>query len=178
MYASAARRERFRIASENPAKAEFVRRLLSRHPDEPTLIIGQYLNQLRDIAESLSLPVITGSTPQKERRELFDRFNAGGLRALVVSKVANFAIDLPDAAVAIQLSGSYGSRQEEAQRLGRILRPKSSKREALFYTLVSEGTEEVEYARKRQRFLLEQGYRYEIEFCGDRSETPMEGAGT
>jgi len=178
MYASAARRERFRIASENPAKAEFVRRLLGRHPDEPTLIIGQYLNQLRDIAESLSLPVLTGSTPQKERRELFDRFNAGELRALVVSKVANFAIDLPDAAVAIQLSGSYGSRQEEAQRLGRILRPKSSKREALFYTLVSEGTEEVEYARKRQRFLLEQGYRYEIEFCGDRSETPMEGAGT
>ncbi|WP_019007063.1 DNA repair helicase XPB [Cohnella laeviribosi] len=176
-YTSAPKRSRHRIAGENPMKAEFVRRLLSRHESEPTLIIGQYLDQLRGIAESLSLPVITGSTPQPERRRLFDRFNRGELRALVVSKVANFAVDLPEASVAIQISGSFGSRQEEAQRLGRILRPKRSQAEAHFYTLVSEGTEEVEFARRRQRFLLEQGYRYEIESYVGVAVERKEGAG-
>ncbi|MBB6671143.1 DNA repair helicase XPB [Cohnella nanjingensis] len=161
-YASAPARARHRIAGENPAKTEVVRRLLARHEGEPTLVIGQYLSQLRDVAESLALPLVTGEMPHADRQQLFDRFNRGEVGVLALSKVANFAVDLPDAAVAIQISGSFGSRQEEAQRLGRILRPKRTGAAATFYTLVSEETDEVEFARKRQRFLLEQGYQYEV----------------
>jgi len=160
-YLEAPRRARHRIAGENPGKLEAVERLLSRHPDKQTLIIGQYLDQLRSVAERFGFPVITGSMPQRERESLYDRFNRGELGVLAVSKVANFAVDLPDASVAIQLSGSFGSRQEEAQRLGRILRPKKDGADVFYYALVSEGTDEEEFARKRQQFLLEQGYQYE-----------------
>ena len=176
-YHASAKRIRHRIAGENPLKLGAVRTLLNRHQEEQTLIIGQYLDQLHSVADRLSLPVITGSTPHKERQELFDRFNRGELSVLAVSKVANFAVNLPDAAVAIQLSGSFGSRQEEAQRLGRILRPKSGGREVFFYSLVSEDTDEVEFARRRQQFLLEQGYRYEVDrFVPDGWDPPREEA--
>ncbi|MCC3372979.1 DNA repair helicase XPB [Cohnella sp. REN36] len=161
-YAAAPARARHRIAGENPAKTEVVRRLLARHDGEPTLVIGQYLSQLRDVSEGLGIPLVTGEMPQQDRQRLFDRFNSGEVGVLALSKVANFAVDLPDAAVAIQISGSFGSRQEEAQRLGRILRPKRDGAGATFYSLVSEETDEVEFARKRQRFLLEQGYEYEV----------------
>ncbi|WP_276352627.1 DNA repair helicase XPB [Cohnella caldifontis] len=173
-YREAGARSRHRIAGENPAKAEAVRRLLDKHRGTPTLVIGQYLDQLRKLAGELGLPLVTGEMPHAERRELFDRFNRGELRTLIVSKVANFAVDLPDAAVAIQVSGSYGSRQEEAQRLGRILRPKASGAKASFYTVVSEGTEEVEFARNRGRFLVEQGYAYAVD-RGDADGTGGDG---
>lgn len=170
-YESATKRERHRIAGENPRKVDAVRQLLARHPERQTLIIGQYLDQLREVSDRLGLPVITGTMPQRERERLYERFNRGELGALVVSKVANFAVDLPDASVAIQLSGSFGSRQEEAQRLGRILRPKAEGADVFYYSLVSEGTDEEEFARRRQRFLLEQGYQYELgRFGADGSE--------
>ncbi len=163
LYRQAAPRSRYRIAGENPAKTEVVRRLLNRHRDAKALVIGQYLDQLRKLSGELGLPLVTGEMPHEERRRVFDRFNRGEIPALAVSKVANFAVDLPDASVAIQVSGSYGSRQEEAQRLGRILRPKSGGLRASFYSLVSEGTEEVEFARNRGRFLVEQGYVYGVD---------------
>jgi DNA excision repair protein ERCC-3 len=161
-YRAASGRSRHRIAGENPAKTEVVRRLLARHRGTPTLVIGQYLDQLRRLSGELALPLVTGEMPHVARRQLFDRFNQGELHVLIVSKVANFAVDLPDAAVAIQISGSFGSRQEEAQRLGRILRPKGGVK-ASFYSLVSEGTNEVEFARNRGRFLVEQGYAYTVD---------------
>ncbi|MEK0313167.1 DNA repair helicase XPB [Cohnella sp. 56] len=161
-YAEAPARARSRIAGENPRKAEVVRALLDRHEGEQALVIGQYLDQLRRVAGELGLPLVTGDMPHGERQTLFDRFNRGEIRALALSKVANFAVDLPDAAVAVQISGSFGSRQEEAQRLGRILRPKRGGTEASFYSLVSDQTDEVEYARRRQQFLVQQGYRYEV----------------
>lgn len=161
-YALANQRSKFRIAAENPAKQAVVRQLLQRHPDEPTLIIGMYVEQLQQLAAELAVPLITGSTGQRKRDELFERFKSGELRVLAVSKVANFAVDLPDAAVAIQVSGTFGSRQEEAQRLGRILRPKRGRNQAHFYTLVSGDTVEQEFALRRQLFLCEQGYTYEI----------------
>ena len=126
------------------------------------LVIGQYLRQLRRIAERFDIPLITGQTPNAEREELYDRFRQGGLRRLVLSKVGNFAIDLPDANVMIQVSGTFGSRQEEAQRLGRILRPKEGEIPARFYTLVSRDTREMDFAHHRQLFLTEQGYTYDI----------------
>ena len=159
-YALADRRERFRLAAENPEKIRLLEEILAEHPLEPTLVIGQYLDQLGAVARALGLPLITGATPQAERERLFELFRAGSQRVLVVSKVANFAIDLPDASLLIQISGAYGSRQEEAQRLGRILRPKA--RPSLFFTLVSLDTVEQEFARKRQLFLVEQGYQYQI----------------
>lgn len=162
-YVQAEGREKFRIAAENPYKNEIVRRLLDRHRDRQVLIIGQYLDQLQSLAGELQVPLITGSTPQEERGRLFQAFRAGDLRVLAVSKVANFAVDLPDASVAIQISGSFGSRQEEAQRLGRILRPKRDNSRAYFYTLVSENTREQEFALRRQLFLLEQGYEYVVQ---------------
>lgn len=162
-YAAAAKRSRHRIAGENPRKTEVVKALLRRHRGIPTLVIGQYLDQLHELSRELSLPLITGETPHRHRKQLFDRFNAGHIDVLLVSKVANFAVDLPDASIAIQVSGSYGSRQEEAQRLGRILRPKKSGAGASFYSVVSEGTDEVEFARNRGQFLLEQGYPYTID---------------
>jgi len=165
-YRSAPPASRYRIAGENPRKTEVVRELIARHEGEPILVIGQYLDQLRTLARALSLPLITGEMPYAERCRWFDRFNRGEIRALAVSKVANFAVDLPDARVAIQISGSYGSRQEEAQRLGRILRPKAGGESAKFYSLVALETDEIEFARKRKLFLLEQGYSYRVEIWG------------
>ena len=161
-YASADKRNRFRVAAENPAKMPVIRRIMERHKDDRVLIIGQFLAQLHGIAQDTGVPLITGKTPQAEREDLYRRFREGSLSVLVVSSVANFAIDLPDASVAIQVSGKFGSRQEEAQRLGRILRPKSDGRGAKFYTLVTRDTEEQDFALRRQLFLTEQGYAYEI----------------
>ncbi|MCH8043931.1 MAG: DEAD/DEAH box helicase [Planctomycetes bacterium] len=161
-YAVADARQKFRIASENPLKIDVVKNLLARHPGEPTLIISMYVDQIRGMAKELGVPVLTGSTPQRKRDALFADFKAGRLGVLAVSKVANFAVDLPDASVAIQISGTFGSRQEEAQRLGRILRPKSGENQAYFYTVVSRDTVEQDFALKRQLFLCEQGYAYEI----------------
>lgn len=162
-YYASSDREAFVLAATNPAKDAVVGDLMARHPEEKILVIGHYLKQLRALADRLNLPVLTGSTPQAEREDLFGRFRRGELPVLVVSKVANFAVDLPAASVAIQISGTFGSRQEEAQRLGRILRPKEGANQAWFYTLVSRETVEAEYARRRQIFLAEQGYRYTIE---------------
>jgi len=161
-YAVADARRRFRVAAENPAKAEVVREILARHAGEPTLIMAMYLDQIRALARDLGVPVITGSTPQATRERLYEGFRNGDVPVLAVSKVANFAVDLPDASVAVQISGTFGSRQEEAQRLGRLLRPKSGLNQAHFYTLVSRDTVEQEFALKRQRFLCEQGYGYRI----------------
>jgi DNA excision repair protein ERCC-3 len=160
-YAVAAKREKFRIASENPLKDDVVAQLVANHPEDAILVIGQYLEQLETLARQLKAPLITGATPNIERERLYEEFRQGKIRVVVVSKVANFAINLPDASMAIQVSGTFGSRQEEAQRLGRILRPK--KRNALFYTLVSRATSEEEYSAHRQKFLVEQGYKYTIE---------------
>jgi DNA excision repair protein ERCC-3 len=161
LYEAADENEKFRMASENPRKLAVVEELTRRHAEDNVLIIGTYLGQLEQVADLVGAPVITGSTPQGERDRLFGRFRRGELKRLVVSKVANFAIDLPDANVAIQISGSFGSRQEEAQRLGRILRPKE--KDALFYTVVTADSKEQEFAVKRQLFLTEQGYRYQIQ---------------
>jgi DNA excision repair protein ERCC-3 len=161
-YAVADARQKFRMASENPDKFEVARRILKRHPGEPTLIIGMYVDQIKQIAHELGVPVITGTTAQMKRDRLFEEFKTGQISVLAVSKVANFAVDLPDASVAIQISGTLGSRQEEAQRLGRILRPKAEENQAHFYSLVSRDTVEQDFALKRQLFLCEQGYAYEI----------------
>jgi DNA excision repair protein ERCC-3 len=161
-YAVASNHRRFRVAAENPRKVPVVEHLLERHRGHSVLVIGHYLNQLDIIAETVRAPLITGKTPQPERDVLYEEFRQGRIPVLVVSKVANFALDLPDANVAIQVSGTFGSRQEEAQRLGRILRPKSGENVAHFYTLVSRDTVEQDYALKRELFLTEQGYQYEI----------------
>ena len=161
-YAVAEARAKFRIASESTAKSAVVRDIMARHPGEPALIIGMYVEQLEAIARELRAPVITGTTAQRTRDTLYEQFRSGVLPALVVSKVANFAIDLPDAALAIQISGTFGSRQEEAQRLGRILRPKAGANQAHFYSVVTADTVEQDFALKRQLFLCEQGYEYEI----------------
>lgn len=161
-YHTASERDKARLAGENEQKEQVVDRLLKRHSSEPTLIIGQYLNQLKTLAERLHIPLMTGKTPQEEREELYRQFRSGQIRQLIVSKVANFAVDLPDATIAIQISGSYGSRQEEAQRLGRVLRAKADGRDAYFYSLVTDQSKEQEFARKRQLFLLEQGYTYDV----------------
>ncbi|MFN0052605.1 MAG: DNA repair helicase XPB [Planctomycetales bacterium] len=161
-YATAPKRDKFRVAAENPLKGEIVRDLLDRHAQDQVLVIGMFVDQLREVARSRRLPLITGSTPQKRRDELFEQFKTGEVKHLAVSKVANFAVDLPDAAVAIQISGTYGSRQEEAQRLGRILRPKPGANQATFYTLVTRDTVEQDFALNRQLFLTEQGYQYAI----------------
>ena len=153
---------RFRIAATAQAKLPILRELLKRNPTEPTLIIGQYLDQIDFVSKELGIPKLTGETPVAEREQLFADFRSGKLSALVVSKVANFSVDLPEASLAIQISGSFGSRQEEAQRLGRLLRPKQDGRTALFYTLVARDTVEQDFAQNRQRFLAEQGYSYEI----------------
>lgn len=162
-YAVADDREKFRLASENPAKNLLIHRLLEKHRDDHILVIGQYLDQLGKIAEELKAPLLTGKTPTAERERLYKEFRAGTIPVMVVSRVANFAVDLPDANVAIEVSGLFGSRQEEAQRLGRILRPKEDGNLAHFYVLVSRNTCEEEFAQKRQLFLVEQGYQYEIE---------------
>jgi DNA excision repair protein ERCC-3 len=159
-YAVAEPDQRHKIAATAASKMSVIEQLVARHPDEPTLVIGMYVDQLDDVAAALSAPLITAKTPNRER--LYDAFRAGDERVLVVSKVANFSIDLPEATVAVQVSGTFGSRQEEAQRLGRILRPKTDGRQAHFYTVVSRDTNEQEFAAKRQRFLAEQGYAYDI----------------
>jgi DNA excision repair protein ERCC-3 len=161
-YATAEDADRYRLCATARTKHAVVRTLVDRHPDEQVLVIGAYLDQLDQLGETLGAPVIQGSTTNKERERLYDAFRAGEIRVLVVSKVANFSIDLPEAAVAIQVSGTFGSRQEEAQRLGRILRPKADGRQAHFYTVVSRDTLDQDYAAHRQRFLAEQGYAYTI----------------
>ncbi|HOE89495.1 MAG TPA: helicase-associated domain-containing protein [Sphaerochaeta sp.] len=160
-YALATKRQKYRIASENPLKIEVVRSLIERHSDDFILIIGQYIDQLEEVAKLFDLPIITGSTPNAKRDELYNAFRNGEIRILVVSKVANYAIDLPDASVAIQISGTFGSRSEEAQRLGRILRPKG--RSSFFYSVITRYSSEEEFSANRQKFLAEQGYSYEIE---------------
>jgi len=168
-YALADNRSKFRVASENPRKLSVVKDLLDRHRHEPTLVIGMYVDQLKILARDLGAPLLTGATSQRKRDQLFGDFRSGRLGVLVVSKVANFAIDLPDASVAIQVSGTFGSRQEEAQRLGRILRPKKPANgpqedggQAHFYSIVTRETVEQDFALKRQLFLCEQGYTYRI----------------
>lgn len=161
-YAHATSRQKFRIAAENPRKLEVVRHLLERHRTDQVLIIGQYVDQLDQMAAALQIPLITGKVPEKERELLYSQFKKGEITRLIVSKVANFAVDLPDANVAIQISGTFGSRQEEAQRLGRILRPKAEDNKAHFYTLVTRDTREQEFSLHRQLFLVEQGYPYDI----------------
>ena len=142
-------------------------RLVEKHKDDQVLVIGQYIDQLDELGEHLDAPVIKGETTNARREKLFDAFRNGEIRVLVVSKVANFSIDLPEAAVAVQVSGTFGSRQEEAQRLGRVLRPKADGRQAHFYTVVSRDTLDSEYAAHRQRFLAEQGYAYTIVDAAD-----------
>src|SRR3954466_5621865 len=161
-YAVAEPEERSRFASSTPSKTRVVQELVERHRNDQVLVIGQYLDQLDDLGERLEAPVIKGDTTVKERERLFQAFRIGEISLLVVSKVANFSIDLPEAAVAIQVSGSFGSRQEEAQRLGRLLRPKSEGKTAHFYTIVSRDTVDADFAQNRQRFLAEQGYAYRI----------------
>lgn len=174
-YAVADERDKFRLASINPAKNDVVRALLKRHCSDRVLIIGQYLDQLEGLASELGAALITGRVPARERERLFSEFRDGTRSLLVVSKVANFSVDLPDANVAIQVSGTFGSRQEEAQRLGRILRPKRDGAPAHFYSLVTRETKDAEYAAKRQRFLTEQGYRYRILSAGELFRPDAEG---
>ncbi len=161
-YAVADEREKYRVAAENPRKLAALEQLLAKHPDDSVLVIGMYLDQLQEVSQRLGYPLITGKTTVREREELYEAFREGKIKRLIISKVGNFAVDLPDANVAIQLSGTFGSRQEEAQRLGRILRPKDHGLLAHFYALVSQDTRDQDLAAKRQLFLTEQGYRYEI----------------
>ena len=162
VYLSAERRHQYRLAAENPLKVEALKEILKKHQGEQILVIGQYVDHLKDLAAHFDCPLITGATPQPKREEWYRQFRKKEISVLFVSKVANMAIDLPDAAVAIQVSGTFGSRQEEAQRLGRILRPKSNGKKAYFYQLVTEDTVDQEYACKRQTFLREKGYHYAV----------------
>jgi DNA excision repair protein ERCC-3 len=162
LYATAEPQDRYRLCATSPEKTPVVERLLARHRGEQALVIGQYIDQLDDLGERLDAPVIKGETPVAQRQKLFDAFRSGEISTLVVSKVANFSIDLPEASVAVQVSGSFGSRQEEAQRLGRLLRPKQDGRGARFYAVVARDTLDAEFAAHRQRFLAEQGYAYRI----------------
>src|SRR4051795_2553718 len=166
-YAVAEPEERYRLASCTHHKIDVVRRLIDQHAGQPTLVIGQYLDQLDEIATALDAPTITGATAVRERQRLFDAFRAGEVGLLVVSKVANFSVDLPTAEVAIQVSGSFGSRQEEAQRLGRLLRPRTEGKRARFYAIFSRDTVHADFAQNRQRFLAEQGYAYSIRDADD-----------
>ena len=162
LYATAEPEERYRYCSTTATKRKVVEALVERHAADQVLVIGQYISQLDELSEVLGVSLIKGDTPVKERERLFGLFRTGEIKCLVVSKVANFSIDLPDATIAIQVSGAFGSRQEEAQRLGRILRPKSDGRGAIFYSVVSRDTVDQDFAQNRQRFLAEQGYSYRI----------------
>ncbi|MEJ7690302.1 MAG: DNA repair helicase XPB [Nocardioidaceae bacterium] len=162
VYATAEAEDRYRLAACCAGKSPVVDQIISTHPDEPTLVIGQYIDQLDELAEHLGAPLIKGETPVKERERLFAAFRSGEISLLVVSKVANFSVDLPEATVAVQVSGTFGSRQEEAQRLGRLLRPKGDGRTAHFYSVVARDTVDADFAQHRQRFLAEQGYSYNI----------------
>jgi DNA excision repair protein ERCC-3 len=161
-YAVAPQRQKYSIAAHNPRKLPIMQAILKRHAGESILVVGMYLDQLDEVAARLNAPLINGATPVREREKLYEQFRTGEVKILVVSKVANFSIDLPDASVAIEISGTFGSRQEEAQRLGRILRPKSDGSMAHFYTVVTRETVDQTFAANRQRFLTEQGYKYEI----------------
>jgi len=161
-YALAERRHQFRVAAENPAKRVHLRELLGQYPEGRILVIGEYIDQVTAIAKEIGAPLVMGKTPQAERERIYKRFRNGDLHCIVLSKVGNFAIDLPDADVLIQVSGAFGSRQEEAQRLGRVLRPKNDGRAAHFFTLVSRDTREEEFAHHRKLFLTEQGYSYQV----------------
>ena len=161
-YATAEVEEKYRMCATTATKTKVVQALVEKHAEDQTLVIGQYITQLDELSEKLGVPVIKGETPVKEREELFAAFRTGEIKCLVVSKVANFSVDLPDATIAIQVSGAFGSRQEEAQRLGRILRPKADGRGARFYSVVSRDTVDQDFAQNRQRFLAEQGYSYQI----------------
>jgi DNA excision repair protein ERCC-3 len=162
-YATAEPEDKYKLAATARTKLPVIQAIVDQHPDDQVLVIGAYLDQLEEISQHLGdIPIIQGSTPNRERERLYDSFRSGETRVLVVSKVANFSIDLPEAAVAIQISGTFGSRQEEAQRLGRVLRPKHDGRQAHFYTVVSRDSLDAEYAAHRQRFLAEQGYAYTI----------------
>ncbi|MPV38624.1 DNA repair helicase XPB [Georgenia subflava] len=162
VYATAEPEERYRLAASAPGKTRVVKQILDKHPGEQTLVIGQYIDQLEELAESLGAPLITGQTTVTERQRLFEAFRTGEVQVLVVSKVANFSIDLPEASVAVQVSGSFGSRQEEAQRLGRLMRPKADGKTAHFYAVIARDTVDQDFAAHRQRFLAEQGYAYTI----------------
>jgi len=176
-YAVADEREKYRIAAETPEKLNIARFLAERHRDDQVLIIGQYIDQLKLLAEELEAPLLTGRTTNKQREKLYEQFRRGEIKHMVVSKVANFAIDLPDANVAIQVSGTFGSRQEEAQRLGRILRPKQDGGLAYFYSIVTRDTRDQEFSANRQLFLTEQGYRYVIEDAEEMLTSPATNVG-
>ncbi|MDR2210778.1 MAG: DEAD/DEAH box helicase [Spirochaetaceae bacterium] len=176
-YAVAGKREKYRIAAENPRKEDAAMELIANHGEDHILVIGQYISQLEAIARRLQVPLVTGKTSNTERERIYRDFKEGKLRVIVVSKVANFALDLPAASMAVQISGSFGSRQEEAQRLGRILRPKKNKN-SYFYTIVSRSTVEEDFAANRQKFLAEQGYHYSIQHwtaspLSGTAETPL-----
>lgn len=176
-YATAEPEERYKLCSTARTKLPVVQSILDRHPGAPTLVIGAYLDQLDELGEALAAPVIQGSTSNKEREKLFDAFRQGEISVLVVSKVANFSIDLPEASVAVQVSGTFGSRQEEAQRLGRLLRPKHDGGQAHFYSVVARDTLDADYAAHRQRFLAEQGYAYRITDADDLLGPPIPDVG-
>jgi len=175
-YAVAGKREKYRIAAENLYKEEATLELIDNHKEDRIFIIGQYISQLESIARRLEAPLVTGKTPNAERERIYAAFRKGEIPVMVVSKVANFALDLPDASMAIQISGSFGSRQEEAQRLGRILRPKENKN-SYFYTIVSRSTVEEDFAANRQKFLAEQGYRYSIQYWEEISSEAAQSEG-
>lgn len=163
-YLSLTPKKQIRLAYENPCKIQVAKELVEKHKNDQVLIIGQYLTQLEQFAQEFNAPIITGATSNKKRDELYNDFRTGKIKLLILSKVGNFAVDLPDANVAIQISGAFGSRQEEAQRLGRILRPKKSEETAVFYSIVTRESKELDFAMKRQLFLTEQGYAYEIQY--------------
>ncbi|MGW2094475.1 DNA repair helicase XPB [Promicromonospora sukumoe] len=171
-YATAEPEDKYRLAASASGKKKVVEQIVARHPDDQVLVIGQYIDQLEELAEHLGAPIITGQTTNKERQRLFGAFREGEISRLVVSKVANYSVDLPEASVAIQVSGSFGSRQEEAQRLGRIMRPKADGRTAHFYAVVARDTVDQDFAAHRQRFLAEQGYAYRIVDAEDLDESP------
>ncbi|MGW4462919.1 DNA repair helicase XPB [Micromonospora sp. NBC_01796] len=172
-YATAEPEERYRMAATARTKLPVVKALIERHRGDQVLVIGGYIDQLHQLGEFLDAPIVEGSTTNKERERLFDAFRSGEVPTLVISKVGNFSIDLPEAGIAIQVSGTFGSRQEEAQRLGRVLRPKADRRQAHFYTVVSRDTIDTEYAAHRQRFLAEQGYAYRIVDADDVLGPPL-----
>jgi len=176
VYAIAEPDERYRLCATSEQKTKVVEQLVARHAGEPMLVIGQFIDQLDDIAARIDAPLIKGETTVKERQRLFEAFRSGEITTLVVSKVANFSIDLPEAAVAIQVSGAFGSRQEEAQRLGRVLRPKADGRTARFYAVVARDTQDQQFAQHRQRFLAEQGYAYRIVDADDLTGGPADVA--
>ncbi len=177
-YAMAPARQKYRVAAESPAKFDVLDQLLAKHPNDHILIIGMYLDQLQAVKKRYGYPVITGKTPVKERRKLYQQFKEGSVKRLIISKVGNFAVDLPNASVMIQISGTFGSRQEEAQRLGRILRPKENgNQQAHFYTIVSKDTRDQEFGANRQLFLTEQGYQYTILYADEVADYEPERVG-